>query len=132
MQLPICVDDFGISVYLCRYTNAFVWADAAVVVGSMIAGANVRYVMAATDEAKTAHRVSSIFFHESEENCNTCMHLERVKHEKNSAGLLFGKCKKIPATTSHQYPLKNGVMMFHPDDPMHMPCYTSRWAKLSV
>jgi hypothetical protein len=53
--------------------------------------------------------------------------LERVRHEKNSAGFLYGKCKGIPNVAAHQYPMAGEVMVFHPDDSMNMPCYVSRW-----
>lgn len=55
-------------------------------------------------------------FHENDANCNTCKHLQRVKHEKCKFGFLEGRC------------IAHGMSMrFHPDDPMLMPCYEPRW-----
>ena len=72
--------------------------------------------MANTPEAKAAKRQNDQWFHESEANCNTCKLLERTKHEKRKDGFLLGNCTNTEKT-----------LMFHPDDPMHMPCYVSRW-----
>lgn len=135
MQLPVCVDDFGMSVYLCRYTRTLVWADQALVIGGVMPGVKVSYVMAATDEAKAAQKASSIAYHESEANCNTCHHLERVKRDKNKAGFLYGRCKsaesKIEASPYYSR-TEGNVIVFHPDDPMLMPCYISRWEASST
>lgn len=59
-------------------------------------------------------------FHESEANCNTCKYLKREKHEKDKNGFLYGRCGRNPF--GHMF-----VMKFHPEDPMHMRCYVSRW-----
>jgi hypothetical protein len=71
-----------------------------------------------------------VSFHESEANCNTCSHLDRVKRPKNAAGFLYGRCKsQAPQIEASPYASRavDGVMMFHPDDFMGMPCYSSRW-----
>ena len=135
MQLPVCIDDFGTSVYECRYTRALVWADSATVIGATMPGVKARYVMATTDQANAAHKASVIAFHESEENCNTCRFLERVQRDKSKAGFLFGRCKSATPQieASPYFNLKEGdVMVFHPEDPMHMPCYVSRWDASNV
>ncbi len=131
MQEPICTDDFGTSVFQCRYTSTLVWADSCVVVGATMPGVKARYVMAPTVRAAQAHRASGIAFHESEANCNTCRWLERVKHEKN-AGFLYGRCAgPAPRFESSPYfnRMQGDVMVFHPDDPMGMPCYESRFSR---
>lgn len=61
-------------------------------------------------------------FHESERNCNTCKHLQRVSHPKCPAGFLQGHCLHHPYGTEF-------VMKFHPKDPMHMRCYEPRLPK---
>ena len=50
-------------------------------------------------------------------NCNTCLDLERIKHDKDKLGFLYGKCKQ------HQY---ENLIKFHPDDYMGMRCYINR------
>jgi hypothetical protein len=65
-------------------------------------------------------------------NCNTCRHLCRVKHEKNSAGFLYGRCASSSSNLdAHPYNhlMQDGIMAFHPDDLMGMPCYESRYLK---
>lgn len=134
MQHPTCTDDYGTSVYRCRYTSSMVWADACEVIGSVVPGVKARYVIAPTIEARHAHKASGIAFHESERNCNTCLFLSRVPHAK-SAGFLHGRCTNAMAQVeaSPYFNRMNGdVMVFHPDDPMHMPCYESRFQHLST
>lgn len=130
MQLPLCVDDFGTNVYACFYTGILVWADRAVVIGAIIPRVKTCYVIAMTDEAKNAHKASGIAFHENEANCNTCRFLKRVKHNKNVAGFLYGRCtSSLPNIEANPYfnRMEGDVMMFHPEDPMNMPCYVPRW-----
>ena len=129
-QQPVCSSDYGSSVYLCRYTGVPVLAEDVVVVGATIPGVKARYFMANTEEARKAKKASGIAFHESEANCNTCAHLERVPHKKHWTGFVYGRCTSPNADKSvHPYKDRevDGVMMMHPDDPMHMPCYKSRW-----
>jgi hypothetical protein len=127
--LPICVDDFGSEVYRCRYTDQLVWADIAFVVGATMPGVKARYVI--TPDARQAHRNSGIAFHDSEANCNTCRHLVRVRHAKCRSGFLRGRCAHpSPQLDASPYfnRMEGDVMVFHPDDPMHMPCYESRFS----
>ena len=58
-------------------------------------------------------------YYEMEGNCNTCKHLQRVKHDKDQFGFMQGRCGANPA--GHMF-----VMKFHPHDPMHMRCYQDR------
>ena len=74
------------------------------------------YLIANTQEANAMHKQQLIAFHESEANCNTCANLERVRHEKQASGFLMGVCKATGRSIE-----------FHPDDPMHLECYVSRW-----
>ena len=101
----------------CRYTGALVDQDQALTVGTTLPNVKARYIIANTDQAKTMHKQQIIAFHEHEANCNTCKNLCRVKHEKDQSGFLHGICQ------INQNPIE-----FHPDDPMHMSCYVSRWA----
>ncbi len=75
-------------------------------------------------------KLNHIAFSECERNCNTCHHLVRLKHEKQKDGMLFGKCainsQELSEDSFHKRDA-DGVMKFHPNDPMHMPCYVSRW-----
>ncbi len=56
-------------------------------------------------------------YEESEGNCNTCRHLERVKQEKDPTGWMQGICTRV-----HFRP----VIKFHPEDPMQVACWESR------
>lgn len=126
---PVCIDDFGIEVHECWHTKSLVWADKAVIVGAIIPGVKSSYIIA-PGAGEDAHKESVKCFHESEANCNTCMHLERLKHTKTTSGFLHGKCKSEQKQFD-AHPYKNrfdgDVMIFHPHDPMNMPCYKSRW-----
>lgn len=121
----ICQDDFGNAVYLDHYTKRPV-VDA-IWVGATIPGVNAKYPIA--PESKTLHKQQQIWFHEADRNCNTCKHLQRIKHPKNIAGFLYGRCTSdSPMHECSPYKLeRDGSMKFHPDDPMHMECYVSRW-----
>ena len=129
IQQPICVDGFGTEVYACRYTGIPVWADVAVRIGAVMPGVRAVYFMSPMPDAAIAKKASDQAFHENEANCNTCISLERAKHSKNKAGFLYGKCLN-PNKAKSLYPETNGVMQFHPDDPMNMPCYQPRWINL--
>jgi hypothetical protein len=125
----LCIDDFGNSVYECRYTKNLVWANDCDFVGAVVPGVKAKYIIAPTDVAREAHRQSIREFQDAEQNCNTCGNLERVTHAKNKAGFLFGRCKS-PNSKDSESPYnsfkKGDVMMFHPEDFMGMPCYSSR------
>lgn len=108
----ICVDDFGNEVHRCHWTDKLVSIADAVITGGMIAGVKTRYV--AIKDHKEARKVAQAAFNESEANCNTCAHLKRAAHPKNSAGFLYGSCSM------------QENLMFHPDDPMHMQCWHAR------
>lgn len=53
-------------------------------------------------------------YEDSEANCNTCRHLKRTPHPKQS-GWLEGICL-----------LDGHKLRFHADDPLNLPCYESR------
>lgn len=122
-QNPICVDDFGNEVHKCGWTGRLVSIADAVISGGFYPGVKSSFL--AVKDHHEAKRYSKACFDESEGNCNACKHLIRVKHEKNRAGFLHGKCA-IQSQKPQIYPMAGDVMMFHPDDPMHMPCWTSR------
>ena len=96
------------------------------VVGAIIPGVKARFVIAKT--SISMHRASIRAFHESEANCNTCVFLERVKHDKDKAGFLFGSCRSASGQPEMNpyFVSRDEPMSFHPDDPMHMPCHTPR------
>lgn len=125
---PVCIDDFGVALYRCRFTGDLVGGEGAVICGAVMPGVRARYVMGANEAAKAAKRESDRNFHESEANCNTCQSLERVPHEKRKGGFLLGRCTNPEgAETQYKSPAQ-GVIQFHPDDPMNMPCHRARWA----
>lgn len=114
-QRPIAVDDFGCEVYVCHATGRLVWASSARFVGAAMPGVKARYVVEASDDATVRLKASGIAFHESDANCNTCARLVRDPSERRAHAPLRGHCHLQSSLT------------FWPDDPMHMPCYESRW-----
>jgi hypothetical protein len=122
-QKPICTDDFGSLVYKGHYTGIPVPIQDAVTVGAMLPGLKARYFDIIDHQSEK--KFSQQCFNENDANCNTCKHLQRVKHEKNSAGFLYGKCA-IDSKEPRQYPTTDGVMMFHPDDYAGMECWEAR------
>lgn len=119
---PIGVDDFGNCLYECNFTKKIVHIGEGIYLGPVIPQVNGTYVC--HPDAIEARKTSVKHFNEVEANCNTCKHLERVKHEKAKGGFLYGKCGK--GTTKHLYPVNNGVIMFHPEDWMGMDCWEAR------
>lgn len=118
---------------ICRYTGVSVPLSAAKIIGPVVPGVRARYYMADTDVAQAAHRAAGISFHESEANCNTCHHIEREKRDKRPDGFHFGRCLSAhgrPDVGDSYY--DGDTMKFHPDDPMHKPCYESRWAAAAI
>lgn len=57
-------------------------------------------------------------------NCNNCLRLTRVKHDKDRFGFLYGKCD---SKEKHPYPRNDGLIKFHPDDHMGMICFVNRF-----
>lgn len=128
--VPKCISDFGDVVYQCWHTGVLVGPDDVQFVGAIVPGVRSLHPMAKTEKARAARKQSGIWFHESERNCNTCKYLERVPHEKSKAGFLYGRCtSEVSQQECSPYASRQegDVMIFHPDDPMHMPCYESRW-----
>lgn len=122
-----CVDDFGCEVHKCRFTGVPVSVVEGVVVGATIPGVKTKHLMANTPEAWAAKKQSDRWFAESEANCNTCKHLQRVAHEK-SHGFLQGRCTSDKQdVASLPYKMRGDVMVFHPSDWMGMNCYEPRW-----
>ena len=127
-QESACVDDFGTALYRCRFTGELVGGEGATTCGANIPGVHAAYVLGTSAAAKAAKKQNDQWFHESEANCNTCSHLQRVTHEKRKDGMLLGRCTNA-AKAATPYPAPQpGTILFHPDDPMQMPCYVSRWA----
>ena len=93
--------------------------------GPFIAGCHSRLVGINSAASMQARKTSRAAFDAMDANCNTCTHLRRVKHEKNKAGFLFGACSN-PGQASTPYAAPEGLICFHPDDPMLMPCYQPR------
>lgn len=122
LNAPVCVDDFGSMVFICQYTKALVWIENAIFIGSCMP--NVHGTCVCAPDAMEAFKASKAAFNENDANCNTCKHLQRVPHEKSRGGFLYGKCGK--GIVEHQYPVKDGIIMFHPDDPMLRECWSPR------
>lgn len=139
--LPVLVDDYGTGVYIGHWTGEWVWADEAVLTSGFYPGVSAAYVDRRGFEA--ARRSDYIAFAENERNCNTCRHLRRIPHGKDHAGWLHGICESkhpqfqqghldsygLQRQWSVPQVLQDGSISFHPDDPMHMACYASRFAQ---
>lgn len=97
--------------------------------GAIIPGVKFRHADGPGFEP--SRRRSLALFHECEANCNTCRHLERVKHDKDCSGVLYGRCGNKDSALSTPYldRIIDGVMPFAPDDWMGMPCHEPRAAK---
>jgi hypothetical protein len=133
MNIPdtVFTDDYGVALYKCRYTGELVGGENAKIIGATVPGVKSKYVMSKSEAAKLAKIESDNDFHESEANCNTCRNLCRVPHNKIPGGFLTGKCIN-PKSEMTPYKASNtDLIMFHPNDPMHMPCYIPRWTPLN-
>ncbi len=106
-------DDFGTLWIEGAYTKRLFPSDTAVNAGHYTPAGLTTPVWDALDY-KEAKKAVVFDFEVSEGNCNTCRYLERVTHEKNAGGWLYGKC------------YKNVYLKFHPDDPMNMVCHSHR------
>lgn len=78
--------------------------------------------------SKGERKESRRCFDELDANCNTCVHLVRVANNKSTdGGFLTGTCEH---QDEYPHPYKarerNGVMLFHPNDFMGMPCHKLR------
>lgn len=120
---PVCVDDYGDEVYRCHWTSQLVAVRDAVITGGIMPGVKVRFV--AVRDYHQAMKESQKGFNAMDSNCNSCKHLQRVKHAKSKAGFLYGKCS-IDSTEPKLYKIFEDVMMFHPDDYMGMTCWEGR------
>lgn len=78
------------------------------------------------DRAEYIEHVES--YEAAEQNCNTCAHLIRIKHAPQTDGMLYGRCGvgSLDLSTALHTRSDDGVMKFHPEDPMHMKCWESR------
>lgn len=132
--LDAVVDDFGdIVLARCRYTGELFDASTGIIRGPTIPNVAVAYLDGPNSAKLHAENVA--LFHENDANCNTCRNLERVKHPKEPSGFLYGRCSSPvgkPSASPYADRTHNGVMIFHPDDPMLMPCYESRWGRADV
>lgn len=128
-DLPLYYDEnLQENVYECHYTRTIVKESEVIWVGAIIP--NVKYKYACTAGYEPFRKESVKLFNESEQNCNTCKNLIRIKHKKSNSGLLYGKCSKHDITeTNHPYQhlLDDGIFSFSPNDYMGMNCYESRY-----
>ena len=122
LNAPLCVDDFGNMVFKCQYTGSMVSIDVGIYIGACLPSVSGTYVCA--QNAMADYKLHRAAFNEMDANCNTCKSLNRIPHPKKSGGFLYGECAK--GITEHQYPMVDGVFMFHPNDPMDMACWEPR------
>lgn len=83
---------------------------------------------------KEAKQKEYILFADNEKNCNTCIHLERIKHDKTPHGPLYGKCVNYIFKESQMNPRlhDNNIISFYPGDCMGMECYSTRFKDASI
>ncbi len=122
LNKPICCDDFGSMVFKCQYTDAYVLVEDAIFLGPVMPNVSGTYVC--SKNSLDAYKASRSLFNETDANCNFCNNLVRIKHEKSKAGFLFGTCQK--GIKEQIYPIKDNVIMFHPDDCLNFSCWESR------
>jgi hypothetical protein len=115
-----CTDDYGDVWYSCIYTGILTHCDNCTKSGSLIPGVKVNYFISKSPESLVLHKQNQVSFHESEASCNTCTNLNRLPHPKNKFGFVEGSCLVGRI---------KGKMQIHPEDPMHIPCYVSRFKK---
>jgi len=142
-----CID--GENIYSCWWTGKRVKESKMILTPPIMS--NVKGMCPAAPGYEAARQESYIAFCDCEENCNTCKHLERVKHEKCRHGWLHGRCKSTPINHPYIEKPRNWFfsflwtialfvrkifflnlfwkvpITFHPDDPMYMECYESRF-----
>ena len=114
LNKALCTDDFGTLVYRCQYTKKLVFLDWCYI-GPCIPQLSGTYICHSVGGLE-AFKKSKTAFDESEANCNTCKHLQRLPHDKRD-GLMRGIC------LNHPY---KPEVKFHPDDWMGMSCYKHR------
>jgi len=115
------------AVYACQWTGQWVPERDVIWTGPVMPGVKFRHAAAPNYEAARKQHVA--WFQEADANCNTCRHLKRIAHPKNRFGFLFAECTNADAdmeTHPYRESIENGVMMFHPDDWMGMPCHMQR------
>lgn len=124
MNKVICVDDYGEEIYRCHWSSELVKASESTASGSFVPGVRVTYTCKA--DHKEAKKKKYRDFADAEANCNTCLHLERIKHDKDPFGFITGRCNSVPVE-SMQLIVREDMIVFHPDDWMGMGCYVSRF-----
>ena len=110
----ICIDDFGDEVYRCHITKRTTSVSESRLVGSFNVAVAGAYVCA--NDSKAEERLSRANWDECEANCNTCQSLKRLPKTSQTDGFMNGEC-----LAQDGKPIR-----FHPDDPMHMQCWSAR------
>lgn len=121
---PSGVNDFGDSFYVCRFTGAIVQLDELRLAGAFINSVSGAYI--AHKNSKPQEKYARQAFDESEANCNTCADFVRQTHEKDSGGMVKGKCAKGSVPKTNVYRQLVETYWVHPSDPMHVACWTGR------
>ncbi len=113
LSAPVCTDDYGNAVYRCQFTGDFT-DETAILAGAFLSSVSGAYVC--SPRSREAYKESRKAFDESEANCNTCSSMRRLPHKKRRDGMVEVGCLR-----------KNIIRMtIHPDDPMHMECWSAR------
>lgn len=115
----LCQDDYGDAVFKCRFTDDPVVVSSPYrICGSIVPNVNICYLAKAGTES--LEKQSRDWFNESEANCNTCKHFQRLPYDKrefNISGVFYGNCKLSK---------KPDGFMVAPDDWMGMECWAAR------
>jgi len=142
----------GELIYVCHWTGKRVKESEMILTAPCIP--QVKGLHPAAPGYKEARRESYEAFCDSDANCNTCRHLERIPHEKCQYRMLYGRCKSTPINHPYIEKPRNWFLSslwtvvllvrkifflnlfwkipitFHPDDCMNMECYESRFEEL--
>lgn len=110
----VCVDDFGNEVYLCNWTNEYVYIPEYILLAPILPSVKGSYV--SSKDAGIARKASMKAFEEFDSNCNTCKQFSR-NPAKIYGGFVEGSCLKQ---------IKSRVFRVHPSDPMFMNCWEKR------
>lgn len=110
----VCVDDYGEAWFIGHYSEKLLRASEAVYFGAVVPQAKVSYVD--LPEAAALRKLSVRLFDAFEQNCNTCVHLQRIPQQRrHPAAPMHGVCGR----DSH-------AIVFHPEDHMGMNCWEPR------
>lgn len=124
-ETPYPESDDQYDLAVCHYTGALIQRNEGIVLGAVVPQVNVSYLCHPL--AVDARKREVLLFQVSEQNCNTCRYLKRVKFERSywkQSGLMPGEC--LNEARQPLYPREGNSILFAPDDCMLQPCHEQR------